>query len=261
MTTVIIGDGNLGGAIAAALTARGERPRVLGRPAGARHAPGDLAGADLAFDASRGDAVLDNLRAGLRAGCRRFVVATTGWDATRSVVDEILHAHDAAAVVAANFSVGVALFMQLVETATGLFGGFDAFDPYIVEWHRRDKPDRPSGTARELARRVCGAHPAKSRVALDDRPHAPDDLVVVSLRAGASPGMHLVGFDSPGESLELRLTARDRSAYVSGALLAADWLTTERRPAGIHPFTAVMDDHAIRSTASADRGRLATAAT
>ena len=53
--------------------------------------------------------------------------------------------------------------------------------------------------------------------------------------------MHVVGFDAPGESLELRITARDRSAYVAGALLAADHLRAHRaaRP-GVTPFDALV---------------------
>jgi dihydrodipicolinate reductase len=68
--------------------------------------------------------------------------------------------------------------------------------------------------------------PRKSRARLAEGTTAPepDTLEIVSLRAGASPGMHVVGFDATGESIELRITARDRSAYVAGALLAADWL-------------------------------------
>jgi hypothetical protein len=54
--------------------------------------------------------------------------------------------------------------------------------------------------------------------------------------------MHLVGFDSIGETVELRLTARDRSAYAEGILAAADWLTSGPRPAGLHPFGPVVDE-------------------
>ncbi len=75
-----------------------------------------------------------------------------------------------------------------------------------------------------------------------------DELEVVAVRAGASPGMHLVGFDGPGETVELRLTARDRSAYVAGALASADWLLAAARPAGLHPFESVVND--LVSTAS-----------
>ena len=49
-------------------------------------------------------------------------------------------------------------------------------------------------------------------------------------------------FDGTGETVELRLTARDRSAYADGALSAARWLRAAPRAAGLHPFDAVVDD-------------------
>jgi dihydrodipicolinate reductase len=60
--------------------------------------------------------------------------------------------------------------------------------------------------------------------------------------------MHLVGFDAPGETVELRLTARDRSAYVAGAIASADWLLAAARPAGLHPFDSVVNDLLSNST-------------
>jgi 4-hydroxy-tetrahydrodipicolinate reductase len=65
---------------------------------------------------------------------------------------------------------------------------------------------------------------------------------VVGVRAGAAPGTHLVTFDGAGESVELRLTARDRTAYANGALAAARWLVAAPRAPGLHPFDAVVDD-------------------
>jgi 4-hydroxy-tetrahydrodipicolinate reductase len=231
MTTIIFGDGNLGRAIAAALRETGTEPRVLGRPADRRHSPADVGTADMVFEASRGEAVLGNVEVALAAGCRRFVIATTGWDDDRPAVDRALREAGASAVVAANLSIGAALFLRIVERAASLYGAVEGFDPYIVEWHRRTKRDRPSGTARELARRITAAG---SRSA--------DDLEMAVVRAGSSPGMHLVGFDAPGETIELRLTARDRSAYASGALAAAAWLSSASRSAGCHPFDEVVDE-------------------
>ncbi len=245
MDTIILGNGGLGRAIAGVLIERGEpAPRLLGRPPGGRHRPADLAGADVVFEASRAEAVVNNLATALAVGCRRFVVATTGWDECRHAVDEALRDHQASAVVAPNFSFGLAVFGRLVDAATTLLGPLEAFDPFIVEWHRRTKLDRPSGTAKELARRVIAAHPRKRRLADRhcDSPPAPNELDVAVIRAGASPGMHLVGFDAPGETIELRLTARDRSAYAAGAIAAAEWLLREARPPGIHPFDRVVEE-------------------
>jgi 4-hydroxy-tetrahydrodipicolinate reductase len=79
---------------------------------------------------------------------------------------------------------------------------------------------------------------------------APEELDVTVIRAGAAPGMHLVGFDAPGESLEMRLTARDRSAYASGAVTAAEWLTAEPRSSGFHTFDEVLDSIIAKQNAN-----------
>lgn len=249
MDTLILGDGPLGTAVAATLRqypddgGRRGAVRVLGRPASGRH----VLDADRAFaavDASRGSDVAANVDAALNAGCRHVVIATTGWDAGRAVVEARLHDAGVAAVAAANFSIGAVLFARLVERATDLVGRIDAFEPYILEWHRRSKTDRPSGTARDLADRIIARHPTKTRIAAADglAASSADALEVAVVRAGASPGMHLVGFDAPGETIELRLTARDRSAYAAGILAALDWLTARPRTAGLHPFDEVVDD-------------------
>ena len=250
MNAIILGDGGFGRAIAAAFAGRGEpEPRVVGRPAAGRHAPADLAvstssAGEVVFDASRGDAVADNVAAALAAGQRRFVIGATAWDDDRLAVERALREADAVAVAAANFSLGVALFGRLVDRAVELFGPVEAFDPYIVESHRRTKADRPSGTAKELSRRILAAHPRKSRLAdpHGDGPPALDELDVAVVRAGGNPGSHLVGFDAVGESVELRIVARDRSAYALGALAAADWLLAARRSPGLHAFDEVVDD-------------------
>lgn len=242
MQTMILGDGPMGWAVAAAAGARGERTPVLGRPPGTHHDAAAFRGVDLVVDATRGEAVVGDVAAALDGGVRRFVIATTGWASARDEVDAALRARGATAVVAANFSLGVALFARLVETAAELFGAVEAFDPYLVEWHRRAKADRPSGTALDLAARLAANHPR-----LPDA----DALETVSIRAGASPGMHLVGFDAAGETVELRITARDRAAYADGVLAATDWLRRAPRAPGIHAFDPVVDELLLRRPAIA----------
>jgi 4-hydroxy-tetrahydrodipicolinate reductase len=240
MDCVILGDGRLGTAIATALVERGDPPpRILGRPTGAGHEPDAIGRADVVFDASRGEAVAANVGSALSAGCRRFVVATTGWADDREPVEARLRAAGAVAVLAPNLSLGAELFGRLVARAAELFGPLDGYDAVLWEWHRRGKVDRPSGTAQDLARRAAA--------------HAPrlTDLEVVAVRAGSSPGVHALLLDSPGETVELRLTARDRSAYAAGALAAATWLLDGSRAPGSHPFAAVVDDLLVRWSAVA----------
>ena len=245
MHSIVAGDGAMGRAVAAALAGRGTPAlAILGMPdSPAGHSPQAFGDADVVFDFTVGDAVLQNVKAASAVGVRNFVIGTTNWASDRPEVEAALLQGGASAVASASFSLGVMLFARLVEDAARLFGPFADYDPYLVEWHRRTKADRPSGTAIELSRRLIAAHPRKTRVA---RPMAagspmPEELDVTSIRAGAAPGMHLVGFDAPGESLEMRLTARDRSAYAAGAITAAEWLLAEPRSPGFHSFDAVVD--------------------
>lgn len=229
-TIVFGGTGRLGRAISAALEERGQTVTRLGRPSGARHEAATLPMAEVTVEASVAGAVATNVEAALDAGIRRFVLATSGWEADRARVETALSAHSATAIIAPNLSLGAALFLRLSEIAAGWYGALPGFDPFLLEWHRRGKADRPSGTAREIARRV-----------MEQRPGTTTDLEVVSIRAGASPGMHVLGFDAAGETVELRLTARDRSAYAAGALAAIDWLLGPHAVPGIHPFDVVVD--------------------
>src|SRR5438093_12151593 len=113
----ILGDGHLGWAVAAAAAERGLRTPVVGRPPGTRHDAASFDRTDLVVDATVGPAVRGNVNAALDAGVERFVLATTGWMDEREAVDAALRAAGASAVVASNFSLGVALFGRLGEVA------------------------------------------------------------------------------------------------------------------------------------------------
>jgi 4-hydroxy-tetrahydrodipicolinate reductase len=250
MRALILGAGNMGRAIRAGLESRGDDvATTLGRPgpgAAERPDPRSLGELGVAFEFSHASTLLANVDYALATRCRSIVIGTTGWAADRGTVAELerrLVESGARAVFAPTFSLGVVLFADLAIEAARLFGRFADYDAYVFEWHRRAKADRPSGTALSIAERLIPHLPSKRRARLADGSGAPnpDTLEVVALRAGASPGMHVVGFDAPGESLELRITARDRSAYVAGALLAADHLVAHPSPAaGLTPFDALV---------------------
>ena len=207
---------------------------MAGPPTG-RHAPATFLGTDVVVDASRAEAVAANVEAALDAGCRAFVIATTGWQADVDRVGAALRRAGAAAVVAPNLALGAALFLRLVDEAARLAGAIGGFEPSVLEWHRRSKADRPSGTAREIVRRLAAAD------------HRIDGDEVAVLRSGSMPGMHVVGLDGTSETIELRLTARDRSGYATGALAAIDWLRAMPAYAG--------DPRVRRGRRRADRRR------
>jgi 4-hydroxy-tetrahydrodipicolinate reductase len=247
MRALILGRGNMGRAIRDALATRGDEVvAMVGRSDGdTRPAAASIAPVEVAFEFSHGTDVLPNVRYALDAGCRAIVLGTTAWTAARADVTQLVEGAGATLVEAPTYSVGTVLFGELAEQASRVFGRLEGYDPYVMEWHRRAKADRPSGTATAIANRMLPHLPRKARARLAEGTTAPepDTLEIVSLRAGASPGMHVVGFDSTGESIELRITARDRSAYVAGALLAADWL----RAPSPHPIGLVRFETVVRS--------------
>jgi 4-hydroxy-tetrahydrodipicolinate reductase len=234
MTTItILGRGALGLAVARALDERGDGVAVRGRPGPDGHEPAAFAATDVVVDASHGAAVAANLEAALAGGCRGFVLAATGWQADADRVAAALRRAEASAVAAPNLGLGAAVFLRLVGEAARLAAAVGAFEPSVVEWHRRAKADRPSGTAREIVRRLNASLPI-----------AEDEVAVV--RSGSMPGLHAVALDAPSETIELRLTARDRSGYATGALAAIDWLLEAPRTPGIHPFDEVVEERIAR---------------
>jgi 4-hydroxy-tetrahydrodipicolinate reductase len=238
----------MGRAIGSALQARGDVvAAVIGRSAPPAYQPASLDSVDVAFEFSHASTLLRHVELALSTGCRALVIGTTGWSAgddTGTALRGRLEDADARAVVAPTFSLAAVLFGQLAEQAARLFGRFPEYDPWIMEQHRRAKPDRPSGTAEALVERLLPHLPSKRRARLAEGPGAPepDVLEVAAIRAGSHPGLHILGFDGPGEALELRITARDRSAYVAGALLAADSLLAEPDRRGMTDFESLVQE-------------------
>jgi len=245
MRALITGSGNMGRAIADGLEARGDEVVATagletGYPAAATLTP-----IDVNFEFSHHSTLLEHIDLALEAGCRAFVVGTTGWTAQDEIGQAFaarLESTGARAVVAPTFSLGAVLFGDIAEHAARLFGSFSDYDPYLFEQHRAAKADRPSGTALAVANRLLPHLEAKREARLATGTGAPDPgvLEVVALRAGSHPGMHTVGFDGPGESLQVRIEARDRSAYVAGALLSADTLLEQPDRTGITAFTTLV---------------------
>ncbi len=255
MRALLLGAGNMGRAIGAALIARGDTVvATLGRDVTTTD-PMTLAPVDVAFEFSHAEGLSRNAILAADAGATNLVIGTTGWThdpATADRLGALARERAMRIVVGPTFSVGVVLFAAVAEEAARRFGRFADYDPYVFEWHRRTKVDRPSGTAAAIADRILPHLASKRRARLAEGQGAPDaeTLEVVSLRAGASPGMHIVGFDAPGESIELRVTARDRSAYVAGALLAADTLFARSDlPAGVMSFEQLLTDLTSESAA------------
>ena len=242
MRYAVVGYGRMGIAIDEMASSRGHRRGAIVDPARAESDGIDgeaVRGCDVAFEFSQPDTAEANVSALAKRGTS-VVCGTTGWspDATlRATVER----SGAGVVVAPNFSVGVHLFLRIVEQAAGALCASGLYDPFIQESHHRGKLDAPSGTARRLAAAVLAGDPRRGRiVAGNAEGRLPDDAVsVASTRAGHEAGTHTVGFDGEHDLISLEHRGRGRGGLALGAVLAAEWLGGR---AGLHEFEDILGD-------------------
>ena len=183
-----------------------------------------LRGADAAIDFSTAEAVRRNVEACLLAGVP-LVEGTTGWNAEREAIKNLVEAENGAFVFGANFSIGVNLFYRIADFAAELFSKFEDYEAFIEEQHHSRKKDAPSGTALKLKEIVAE--------------HIQKDFSVSSTRAGAIPGTHRVGFDGAADQILLEHAARSREGFASGAILAAEWIMGKK---GFWEFTDIVEE-------------------
>lgn len=213
----LIGLGKMGRVVADLAPERGWE--VVARIAGAGNDLGRaitreaLAGAEVAIEFTTPRAAVANARAAVRAGCP-IVVGTTGWYEELPALTAWVSEQKGALLTAANFSLGVNAFAQVVELAARLLAAVPGFDAHLVETHHAAKKDAPSGTAHTLAGAAAAAWGRA--------------IPITSVRTGAVPGTHELLFDAPFESVRLEHVARDRRVFAEGALVAAAWLVGRR---------------------------------
>ena len=183
------------------------------------------AGAQVAVDLTRPDAVLDNLQFCIEHGIHA-VVGTSGFDADRlATVQGWLDAAPGVGVlIAPNFAVGAVLMMRFAEQAARFFESVE-----IVELHHPDKADAPSGTARRTAELVAGA---RREAGLGPQPDATvsamegargadiDGVPVHAVRARGLVAHQEVLLGTTGETLTIRHDSYDRASFMPGVLLA-----------------------------------------
>jgi 4-hydroxy-tetrahydrodipicolinate reductase len=189
--------------------------------------------ADAAFEFTRPDTAAENLKA-LAKRKIPVVVGTTGWYDKLDEVKAAVEAAGSSLLWASNFSLGVNLFYRIAWYAAKLADSFPEYDVAGFEAHHNKKADSPSGTAKTLVAGVLERVGRKERAVWDtlNRPPAPEELHYPSLRLGSLPGVHSLIFDSPADTIEIRHSARSREGFVSGALLAAQWLASKGNFAG-----------------------------
>lgn len=172
---------------------------------------------------------------------KAIVIGSTGFSKEQIAA---IHSRSSEAhcVLAPNMSVGVNVMFKLAEEAAKVLGS--DYDMEIVEIHHNKKKDAPSGTAARLAE-ICAEATKRDieKVAMYGRhgivgERKPEEISVMSLRAGDVVGEHTLIFGGPGERLEITHRAGSRKNFAMGATRAAEWVVKQKT--GIYDMQDVL---------------------
>jgi 4-hydroxy-tetrahydrodipicolinate reductase len=227
MNLLVLGRGKTGSVVAEIARERRHHVRVAGSAENADAAAlmaKNLDDIDAVIDFTAPHCILANIEACAKAG-KNMVVGTTGWYSDLDRVRKLIAQHETGFLYAANFSLGVNLFLDLARAAaTALRHDYSG---QIFERHHVHKKDAPSGTAIAMQRIM---REASGRG---------EDLEITSFREGEVVGLHEVVLESPTDRIYLCHDAKSRRGFAEGAVRAAEWLSGKK---GFYDFKDVWRD-------------------
>jgi 4-hydroxy-tetrahydrodipicolinate reductase len=186
----------------------------------------NLNGADVVIDFSHPSTIEENIKFYLEneVPC---VIGTTGWyDKVDSFKEFAKDYKSSSLIYSGNFSLGVAVFREIVKFAAAILSQTSIYDVFLNEIHHREKADSPSGTSLLLAEAVRDNFEGKDTIVSEElkRKIKKNEIHCSSTRGGYVTGTHSVVFDSQVDSIELVHRAKSREGFAKGALIAASWV-------------------------------------
>ncbi|PKP02943.1 MAG: 4-hydroxy-tetrahydrodipicolinate reductase [Bacteroidetes bacterium HGW-Bacteroidetes-6] len=190
---------------------------------------------DVAIEFTRPDVVKDNL---LRCIDLKIpvVTGTTGWESHKQIVGETCSQKGGAVLYASNFSIGVNVWLRILDFASKQFAAFNQYRVSVEETHHAAKLDKPSGTAVSAVSVLLNNLPQYHGWSLDA---ANGEIPVESHRIGTVTGDHAITFQSDVDRIEIVHKALNREGFALGAVVAASWLKDKK---GFFDFAELFGD-------------------
>ena len=224
MNLLLLGRGKTGSVVAEVAAERKHHVRIVAAKENADSAAisaKNLHDIDTVVDFTTPHCVLANIEACVKAG-KNMVVGTTGWYKEVDHVRKLVEQHGTGFLYAANFSIGVNLFLDVARAAAAALR--HDYAGQIFERHHAHKKDAPSGTALALQHVIREASGSS------------ESLEITSFREGEVVGFHEAIFESPADRIYLSHDAKSRRGFAEGAVRAAEWLAVKK---GFYDFKDV----------------------
>lgn len=169
----------------------------------------NLKNVDVAIDFSTPKSAFQNIKF-ILSNRIPVVSGTTGWLNDIDKARKLANAKEIGFIYSSNFSIGVNIFFELNKRLSQLMQNHLEYKPSIKEIHHKSKIDSPSGTALSLHSQMSS------------------NIEIESERTENIPGTHIVNYDSKIDSISITHRAHNRMGFVSGALIAAEWIIDKK---------------------------------
>jgi 4-hydroxy-tetrahydrodipicolinate reductase len=227
MNLLLLGRGKTGSLVAEVAAEHKHRIVIVGAKENVSSAalrPEILGDIDAVIDFTTPQCVLSNIEACVKAG-KNMVVGTTGWYQEIEQVRNLVDQHKTGFLYAANFSIGVNLFLEVARIAAEALR--HDYSGQIFERHYSQKKDAPSGTALAIQHVIQQASRKN------------ENLEITSFREGDVVGMHELVLESSADRIYLCHDAKSRRAFAEGAVRGAEWLAGKK---GFYDFRDLWRD-------------------
>jgi len=224
MKLLILGRGKTGSLAADVARERHHEVQTAGAKENANCAaltPEKLSSVDAVIDFTAPHCVIAHIEACVQTG-KNVVVGTTGWHGDFEHIRHLVEQHQTGFIHAANFSVGINLFLESARAAAAALR--HDYSGQIFERHHADKKDAPSGTAMAIQRVIRESSGQN------------EDLEITSFREGDVVGMHEVILESDNDRIYLCHDAKSRRGFAEGAVRAAEWIKDKK---GFYDFADI----------------------
>lgn len=195
---------------------------------------------DVAIEFTNPESAIGNFSALIQSGVP-VVTGTTGWNAQREAIQQLVEVNKAAFLFGSNFSPGVNIFFKLNEFLARMMNRFPEYSVLVKEMHHVHKKDAPGGTAITLASQIIHNLERKENwIASESGPGESEEAVlpIVWKREGEVPGTHEIIYTSLVDQLSMRHEAFNRRGFALGAVMAAEWLHGKK---GFYDFQDIFE--------------------
>lgn len=194
--------------------------------------------ADVAIEFTTPATAVENILRCFAAGVP-VVCGSTGWTDSLPEVRRICNEGKGTMLFSSNFSIGVNIFRAVNRYLASIMNNFCQYSPSLTEVHHIHKLDHPSGTAITLAEDLISvSQTLDSWEEPTDGVTAKNGVLPISHeRRGEVPGIHSIRWDSEADSITLTHSAKSRSGFALGAVLAAEWLKDKK---GYHTIAEML---------------------